>query len=242
MRFEQLERLKTIIECLTGNSEDDLDCNEEVLSAEFENTTFRLLLNEIKQNLFQLDETKTRAYIHEVLSIITYGVKYILEENKQTLEAYDRGKFDFEKMTKEQEVLFRLYCLREDLINNIYLICLQFDVDFYYLQESLKLDSRTLRIEKQDIGYQEIGLLNTTNKLKWLGTPAQFGFIIQELIGKGYIEKPSNSLRKDTELLLQHFDIVAKKATIEKEISERQNSLSPSNRARFKIPFKDSLK
>lgn len=85
---------------------------------------------------------------------------------------------------------------------------------------------------------------HSVNKLKWLGNTAQFGFIIQELIGKGYIERPSSSYAKDVEILLQHFDVDAKASSIEKEIStgEGQNSLSTGNRTKFRIPPKDSMK
>jgi hypothetical protein len=81
-------------------------------------------------------------------------------------------------------------------------------------------------------------------KLKWIGTPAQFGFFIQELIGKGYLAKPTKSYAKDAEVYLSCFEISAKQSTIEKEISpaDAQNSLSPTNRSKFKIPPKDSLK
>lgn len=81
-------------------------------------------------------------------------------------------------------------------------------------------------------------------KLKWLGTPAQFGFIIQELIGKGYLEKPTGSFAKDANVYLQLFDIQTKPATLAKEIStgENQNSLSSTNRAKIKIAHKDQLK
>lgn len=80
-------------------------------------------------------------------------------------------------------------------------------------------------------------------KLKWLGTPAQFGFIIQELIGKGYLERPTASYKKDAEIYRSMFEIIGEKSTLEKEIStgDSQNSLSPKNRAQIKIPNIDKL-
>lgn len=79
-------------------------------------------------------------------------------------------------------------------------------------------------------------------KLKWLGTPAQFGFVIQELIGKGYLEKPAGSNAKDVKALLEHFEVNGKESTIEKELSVNQNSMSANNRSRFRVPQIDSLK
>jgi len=43
-------------------------------------------------------------------------------------------------------------------------------------------------------------------KLTWLGTPAQFAFIIDLLISKGYIEKPGASGEGSAKILLKHFD------------------------------------
>jgi hypothetical protein len=85
---------------------------------------------------------------------------------------------------------------------------------------------------------------NTTVKLKWLGTPSQFGFIIQELIGKGFIERPSSSYPKDAAVYLNLFEIETTAATLAKEIStgEGQNSLSSNSRAHIKIPQIGRLK
>lgn len=82
----------------------------------------------------------------------------------------------------------------------------------------------------------------TPKKLKWTGTAAQFGYIMQELIGKGYIEKPTGSYAKDAEFYLQHFEIEGKKSTLIKELSETQNSFSNTNRALLKITPKEKLK
>jgi hypothetical protein len=75
-------------------------------------------------------------------------------------------------------------------------------------------------------------------KLKWKGTAAQFGYIIQELVGKEFIEKPTGSYAKDAEFYLQHFEIEGKITTLTKEISpaENQNSLSAKNRTKIIIP------
>ncbi len=80
-------------------------------------------------------------------------------------------------------------------------------------------------------------------KLKWLGNSAQFGFFIQELIGKGYLDKPTRSYSKDANLYLSIFEIDTKVATLAKEISsgENQNSLSVKNRNQIRIPHKDKI-
>jgi hypothetical protein len=85
-------------------------------------------------------------------------------------------------------------------------------------------------------------LKNEIKKLKWTGTAAQFGYIMQELIGKGYIEKPTGSFPKDAEIYLEHFEIDGKKSTLIKELSETQNSIANTNRALLKIAPIDKLK
>jgi hypothetical protein len=85
--------------------------------------------------------------------------------------------------------------------------------------------------------------IQTSNqKLKWIGTPSQFGFIIDLLIQGGYLERPKSSFTKDANFYLQHFDINTTPGTLAIEISEQTNHLSIENRKRIIIPHKDKLK
>ena len=77
---------------------------------------------------------------------------------------------------------------------------------------------------------------STINKLKWNGTPSQFGFILQELIGKGWIERPTNSHKKDAEFIMQLFEINTTIGNLENEINPNKNSLTSNNSMMFKIP------
>jgi hypothetical protein len=81
----------------------------------------------------------------------------------------------------------------------------------------------------------------SVSKLKWTGTPAQFGFIIDLLIQKGYLEKPAKSYAKDADIYLEHFDIECAKSSLIKELSESTNSIVPKNRKSFHIPRIDQL-
>ncbi len=78
-------------------------------------------------------------------------------------------------------------------------------------------------------------------KLKWSGTPAQFGFIINELIGKGYLEKPTGSYNKDAEFYLSIFNIETTPGNLSNEVNLNKNSFSANNAGKFTIPFKDKL-
>ena len=80
-------------------------------------------------------------------------------------------------------------------------------------------------------------------KLIWLGKPAQFGYIIQELIDKGYLKRPTSSFKKDADIYLQLFEVDTTASSLAKEISSwiGQNSLSSGNRKKFNIPHTDKL-
>lgn len=87
------------------------------------------------------------------------------------------------------------------------------------------------------------GQNNLTSKqiIKWLGTPSQFGFLVDLLIQGGYLERPAKSLSKTAKFFLEHFEIKTTLSTLEKELSETTNSLSIENRNKIKIPHKDKL-
>lgn len=78
-------------------------------------------------------------------------------------------------------------------------------------------------------------------KLKWEGTPSQFGFIIDMLIQGGYLKRPTSSYKKDAEYYSKIFDIDTTKGTLEKELSEKTNSIITKNRKKIIIPPKDEL-
>jgi hypothetical protein len=81
----------------------------------------------------------------------------------------------------------------------------------------------------------------TKKKLKWMGTPSQFGFIIDLLTEGGYLQKPTGSFAKDAELYFSIFEIETTESTLTKELSETTNSLNTVNRKKFTIPSKDEL-
>ncbi|RYE56580.1 MAG: hypothetical protein EOP48_07675 [Sphingobacteriales bacterium] len=82
---------------------------------------------------------------------------------------------------------------------------------------------------------------NSQQKIKWKGTPAQFGFIIDLLIQGGYIERPTGTYAKDATFWLDRFDIDTTYETLKKELSEKTNSLARVNRNKIKIPELDKL-
>jgi hypothetical protein len=95
--------------------------------------------------------------------------------------------------------------------------------------------------EKKELNEIMPSIHTPTTKLKWLGTPAQFGFIIQELIGKGYLERPTSSFAKDAKIFLSIFDIETTEQTLAKELSDKTNSISPDNARLLSISYKSKL-
>ena len=79
-------------------------------------------------------------------------------------------------------------------------------------------------------------------KLKWKASPAIFGTLMDELIEKGYIERPTASYSKDVSCYMQIFDIDSTPATLAKELSDRTNSLCADNRAKLTLPKIEQLK
>lgn len=88
-------------------------------------------------------------------------------------------------------------------------------------------------IEKEDIEQR--------TKLKWLGSPSQFGYLFQTLVQQGFIEHPKgkgkiDSISKFSNIVIELFDINTTTGTLEKELNPRWNSLTPANKGDFTIP------
>jgi len=77
-------------------------------------------------------------------------------------------------------------------------------------------------------------------KIKWLGTPAQFGYIMTELIGKGFVEPPLYNGEPNfsglTRLCFQAFNIDTTPGNLKNEMNPKRNTLSDTKRQKFTIP------
>jgi len=79
-------------------------------------------------------------------------------------------------------------------------------------------------------------------KIKWKASPAIVGCIIDELISKGYIERPTSSYAKDVNVYMQLFEINSTPATLAKELSDRTNSLCANNKSKLTLPKIEQLR
>jgi hypothetical protein len=107
----------------------------------------------------------------------------------------------------------------------------------YELREGFNIFNNHILNKQDEITTQNLA----KTKLKWKGSPAQFGFLIQELIGKGWISKPTGSFLKDAKFLMELFDINTTPGNLENEINPNRNSLTKNNSILFKIPSIESL-
>jgi len=82
-------------------------------------------------------------------------------------------------------------------------------------------------------------------KLKWVGTAAQFGWVFLELAKQGFIELPKtggqDSYTKYARYCYDAFDIDTTPRNLIKEMNPRSNSLTFANKKGFKIPDRSDL-
>lgn len=87
---------------------------------------------------------------------------------------------------------------------------------------------------------------NILQKIKWQGTPGQFAFVIDLLINKGYIEKPTQFGERSAQFLLQHFEIKnhkPSKQSLGRMLHKEYDPIvNPEHKSRFyKIPSRNDL-
>jgi len=150
------------------------------------------------------------------------------------------------------------------------------ELDFlYYILDNIDLDSENhggqevlinsrIELVKSWVSGKLNELNNTGNplqageKIKWKGTPSQFGYLFSELVKHGFIEPPLYNGETNytglAKLCYEYFDIESepgKKTTpgnLTKELKpdndktgERKNTLSDTKRAKFNIPYLSDL-
>lgn len=207
-------------------------------------TALELWIKEIESTIGDAETYLSNYYYDTVESEFSIMCSYAFWETTKGNTIYLRSIADKLLVQDENDLEFR-YKLKESLFKAI----AKGTVYAYILPR--------LKKELSDLNNKKIGdfsnepnkesdesikpLSANSNILKWIGSPSQFGFIIDLLIQGGYIEKPRSSFTKDAELYLKLFEIDATQGTLAKELSEKTNSLSVLNRNKFKIPDRSKL-
>lgn len=77
-------------------------------------------------------------------------------------------------------------------------------------------------------------------KIKWSGTPSQFGYLMNCLVKKGFIDPPlyngETNFSGLARLCYDYFDIETTIGNLTKEVNPEKNTLSETKRAKFNIP------
>lgn len=109
---------------------------------------------------------------------------------------------------------------------------------------SLKKGFQMFRDKPLQITEEELEeeIESTTKKIKWNGGPSDFGFLINQLIANGWIEKPYKSYNDNAKFFLNLFDIDTTVGTLAKELSEKSYSLSPNNEKMIRISHIDKMR
>ena len=217
------------------------------------NTYYSLVKDEIKQNFIMLNNQqlkKYKPYVYSYLKDSSDRFQSFLNDTKGNFYSLVEleGKNKWIKPNEIHEI--------EDAIifysSSFYLFLAHWqDVEMMVLNLIKKDKEKGDNGEKDNEGINDkeidefidgISKNKPDKKLKWIGTPSQFGFIVDLLIQGGYLEKPTSSFSKDANFYLQHFDINTTPGTLAIEVSEITNHLSTDNRKRIIIPHKDKLK
>lgn len=175
------------------------------------------IANEIEKTFLNIGPDMREKYLRKVVKELK-----ILEDNCWSIVSL----FYKEKKNKE-------YRNADLVMTCIYVYC---DLIGKYIVEN---------VEKLQELYGDCEKPENIEKLNWIGSPSQFGFIINELIDKGFIESPktngTESIAKLSRTCFNLFNINTSLGNLANELNPHKNSLSETNRKFFKIPNQSDL-
>lgn len=214
-------------------------------------------------NLVHLISIDMGEFIEDEKQLNYSSIENFINENSQNIKKYKfnrivrnnvkLAKIDISKISEDLIEIISAY-----LEKNGHSMAIKTIIPANFIKYNLYMEYKIFN-ENSDF-VRAIALLNSIcnpleiitptpkieNKLKWLGTPAQFGYIINELVEKGFIECPtthaSPSISKLSRVCLEVFDLSSTPQNIEKELNPEKNTLSEIKRKHFKIPNISELK
>jgi hypothetical protein len=123
--------------------------------------------------------------------------------------------------------------------------------DYSYTDKAKKLkysdlinitDGLKLFISRAEDNLPDNEELIINKKIKWNGGPSDFGFLINQLIANGWIEKPYKTHINNAKFFYDLFDIDTTVGTLASELNENRNSLSPDSKNMFRISLIDKMR
>lgn len=132
----------------------------------------------------------------------------------------------------------------------------KFDNDKYFLNDFFEQFKELSGLSDNHFELNEECKTEKIEKIKWLGSPEQFGYIFGQLAKKGYIELPTSqgegSLSKLADLCLLYFEILSTKGkntgqqttkeNLERAINYETNQLGLKGKSSLEIPYLKDLK
>lgn len=202
-----------------------------ILKKEYEKTIFEIEKNVTQDEFLSFDSDLIKW---KCMGIFSKHLDKILSVEGEILMVANILNF-FEKDSENYNIIER----------NIELMLYCWDIQWLMekleIENGIAIQSKDEKMKEPEIEKEIDNGKPLPKKLKWTGTPAQFGFIINELIGKGYIEKPTGSYNKDAEFYFSIMDIDTTPGNLSNEVNINKNSFSANNAGKFKIPSKDKL-
>jgi hypothetical protein len=195
---------------------------------------------EESRGLIQIDEQSfvrisllDNLFMKRLLFIDVFEIPEFLNYHR---DEYQGGLGDFIRNLE--------YVFESNKVNH-YLKSFDGDYIFGAVQDmNMRMSTTYIRLREVKNWINQINIEDKI-KLKWAGTPAQFGYIFLELEKKGFIEIPKTggipSYKKFANICFDLFEIKTTIGNLEKEMNSKSNSLTSANRNDFKIPNKTDL-
>jgi len=162
----------------------------------------------VKESNFDFIECLTKTINELEIRYNEEKEKLIVKESDKEIRLKGYCETDFRDTTDWNETIFWYHNGK-----------VFFEFNFYwkenqYLQFKLStlnklitgLDKFKELINDNVIDEKKINEIDSVKKLKWKGTPAQFCYIIDLLINKGYLEQPTPKGERSGKVLLSHFE------------------------------------
>ena len=172
------------------------------------------VLSEIFINISSHQQHQLKFYFYQLYNTIenfikntspTFSKEAKIEYERHLLECWKDEDFElflcgdfktiFDKIFEER------FVARLDLINSLKSKIKEIESIYF---DSVKRNENITINELNEIENKVNSIID--KKLKWKGTPAQFCYIIDLLINKGYLEQPTPKGERSAKVLLSHFE------------------------------------
>lgn len=192
-----------------------------------------ILLKQVNEDYKNGFNYPLRHYYNHVIDAFKHmlrenGWRYLKQEKTIRFKNYDGG-------FSNEEIGIEVY---QELIEQIQELIQNIEIERYCIKKLAEINVLSItETEPTEL-----------KKIKWLGTPSQFGFIMERLITNGFIENPyPKSFEKNATNFLQMFEIQGLKGettigTLTKELSPQGNSLTMDKQRLFRIPRIEEVK